>query len=86
MFDGDQGCTAAAEVNQSSKKILRETERVLSDGTSFTNELKKLLNRYSEENASNTPDYILANFLVNCLDAFNASTKAREKWYGRKTF
>lgn len=66
--------------------ILRETETILRDGTSFTNELKKLLNRYSEENKSNTPDFILANFLVNVLDSFNASTQAREKWYGRKTF
>lgn len=62
---------------------IRETETIMRDGTSFTNELKKLISRYSEENRSNTPDFILANYLVACLDAFNASAQAREKWYGR---
>lgn len=62
---------------------IRETETIMRDGTSFTNELKKLINRYSEENRSNTPDFILANYLVACLDAFNASAQAREKWYSR---
>lgn len=71
------------KVPTSSARFFRETERVLRDGTSFTNELKKLLNRYSEENGSNTPDFILANYLVNCLDTFNAAINAREKLCGR---
>jgi hypothetical protein len=52
----------------------------------FVKELEKLINRYSEEKLSNTPDFILAQYLSNALMAFNAAVQAREKWYGRKTF
>jgi hypothetical protein len=49
----------------------------------FQKELESLLNRYSRENASNTPDFILAEYLVNCLESWNQATIHREKWYGR---
>ena len=37
----------------------------------FTKELAHLINRFSLENCSNTPDYILAEYLTNCLEAYN---------------
>ena len=49
----------------------------------FEKELQHLLNRHSQENASNTPDFILAQYLVGCLAAFNVATQQRETWYGR---
>ena len=50
---------------------------------SFKEELKSLLNRNSMENASNTPDFILAQYMDSCLDAFVTATQQRETWYGR---
>ena len=50
---------------------------------SFQVALERLINNYSCENASNTPDYILAGYLKDCLDAWNRATLARETWYGR---
>jgi uncharacterized FlgJ-related protein len=52
----------------------------------FLSELTKLINRYSKENASNTPDYILAEYLCSCLDVFSTTVRTREQWYGRRTF
>ncbi len=49
----------------------------------FETELTALLNRYSAENESNTPDFILASFLMSCLSAWNKSVQWREEWYGR---
>lgn len=49
----------------------------------FEQELTQLLNRYSQENGSNTPDFILAQFLLSCLTVFNATVQRRENWYGR---
>jgi hypothetical protein len=46
-------------------------------------ELAQLLNRHSRENASNTPDFILAEFMLTCLAAFEHTSREREKWYGR---
>ncbi len=50
---------------------------------SFEKELESLLNRYSKENESNTPDWVLSDYIQNCLAAFNTATQQREAWYGR---
>ena len=44
----------------------------------FYNELVSLINRYSKESESNTPDYILATYLEQCLFAFNFAIKMRD--------
>jgi|SRR6185312_6477137 len=48
----------------------------------FEEALEKLINKHSQENGSNTPDFILSKFLYECLEAFNHGIKQREKWYG----
>jgi len=48
----------------------------------FEKELTELINRHSMENGSNTPDFILAEFLRNCLVAFNNTATRRDEWYG----
>lgn len=50
----------------------------------FESELESLINRYSKENDSNTPDFILAEYLTDCLATWTKTTKAREKWYGKE--
>ena len=52
---------------------------------SFITKLMALINEYSLENASNTPDFILAMYLENCLKTFNEAIQQREAWYGRTT-
>jgi hypothetical protein len=47
-------------------------------------EVRDLLNRHSRENASNTPDFILADYLMSCLEAFEFGVQQRESWYGIK--
>lgn len=49
----------------------------------FRNELESLINRTSMEQAGgNTPDFVLAEYLVACLAAFDHATKTRDQWYG----
>lgn len=50
---------------------------------SFQKELEELINRYSLENQSNTPDWILAQYISASLKAFEDATNDRERWYGR---
>lgn len=50
----------------------------------FEKELENLINRYSKENDSNTPDYVLAHYIKYSLQAFNQATNLREQYYGRK--
>lgn len=49
----------------------------------FEKELEQLINKYSKENDSNTPDFILAEYLSNSLKTFNTTLQRRETWYGR---
>jgi hypothetical protein len=47
----------------------------------FSDALTTLINQYSMENGSNTPDFILSEFLIRCLQSFDEVTKARTTWY-----
>jgi len=47
----------------------------------FEEELKDLINRRSMENISNTPDFILAGYLDQCLLAFNLAVNTRKNFY-----
>jgi hypothetical protein len=44
-------------------------------------ELTKLINRYSLENGSDTPDWILAEHMLRSLELFDLTIKARTRWY-----
>lgn len=44
-------------------------------------QIEGAINSCGAENGSNTPDYILAQYLINCLEAFDYATKARDDWY-----
>lgn len=46
--------------------------------------IEGVINTHSGENGSNTPDWILAEYLTSCLKAFDEASNAREKWYGVK--
>jgi hypothetical protein len=49
--------------------------------TNLYEELTKILNMFSIENESNTPDYILALYMLACLRAFNDAVNERTSWY-----
>lgn len=55
-------------------------ERIISE---FERELRELINRHSKENDSDTPDFLLAQFMVGCLGVYASTTQAREHFYGR---
>ena len=54
------------------------------DKDEFQRELETLINRYSKENGSNTPDFILSDYLGCCLANFDRFVNWREEWYGRR--
>lgn len=47
----------------------------------FKSELTRLINSFSKENGSDTPDYILAEYLQGCLDVFDKAVSKRSDWY-----
>lgn len=49
----------------------------------FEKNLTHLINTHSIENLSNTPDFILSRYLMECLRNFNIATNDRSAWYKR---
>lgn len=56
-------------------------EEKIENKTTFRLELANLINKFSKENGSDTPDYILASYLTDCLEAFDSAVKSRTLWY-----
>jgi hypothetical protein len=55
----------------------------INDGNKFEDDLRYLLNVHSAENRSNTPDFILAEYMLACLNVFDDTVNKREQWYSR---
>ena len=54
-----------------------------SERPTFGKALQTLINQYSKENGSNTPDFVLSDYLADCLDVFDKTMSKREIFYGR---
>ena len=52
------------------------------DLVTFRTELIKLVNRFNLEAESDTPDFMLADYMLLCLRAFDEATRLRDRWYG----
>ena len=51
----------------------------------FRGELESVINRHSmERRGGDTPDFLLAEYLTNCLRIFDGIVKRRDAWYGNK--
>lgn len=48
--------------------------------TGLRKDIESAINRHSAENGSDTPDFILAEFLMSCLAAFDHTTRRRDGW------
>ena len=70
------------DVQQTVDAAPEGTCEAVGSASAFREELEHLINRHSKENGSNTPDYMLADFLCTCLVAFDATVNARDRWYG----
>jgi hypothetical protein len=49
---------------------------------SFIKDLSSLLNEYCVENSSDTPDFLLAEYMLASLNAYERITQGRDAWYG----
>lgn len=45
----------------------------------FRKELKKLINKHSKENDSNTPDFVLAEYINDCLKSYDKGVTKRDE-------
>ena len=72
-----------AEVMKDIVDLPERTRPIIAqDALDFKSELVSLLNRYSRENVSNTPDFILRDFMWDSLKAFERGVQCREEVNG----
>lgn len=57
-------------------------ENRLQNELDFRVGLERLINCHSKENGSDTPDFILAEYLLDCLKAFDRAANERSRWQG----
>ena len=48
-------------------------------------EIQEAINRASRESDSNTPDFVLAEYLMNCLNAYEVAVNRRENLKGKES-
>lgn len=68
----------AAENTEYGFKIIHRDPPVQQETPSFSEELKHLLNYHSMENRSNTPDFVLAEFMMGALAAYESAVRHRD--------
>jgi hypothetical protein len=54
------------------------------EANTFQEELRQALNKYGWDNSTNTPDYLLAGFLLGVLNSLNSLVRQRDKWWDFK--
>jgi len=55
------------------------------EGKSLMRGIMDLINYHSRENESNTPDFILAEYLMEVLESWERFTKTRDAWWNNKS-
>jgi hypothetical protein len=71
-----------AERDDLRNEVARLRTRVAHTPAGVASDLAAILNRMSRENASNTPDFLLADFMLGCLDVYERTLQQRERWLG----
>ena len=58
---------------------MKELDRY--DRKQLVDDFAEVINKRSIENFSNTPDFILAEYLVRCLENWNQTIYQRNTWF-----
>jgi hypothetical protein len=81
VFDSE---VAGVYVNQALDRLGEMIDLGPSNNT-LERDLARVLNRHSQENRSNTPDHLLASYVLKVLDAGNALINRRSHWWSLPT-
>ena len=71
-------------MNVETKEVCEPVDCCQNQGDSFKKGLEDLINVHCKENDSDTPDFILARYVLGCLENYAKITRQRDKWHGHK--
>lgn len=83
LLKGKRMTDKGNKILDTTKVMEEQVQKVVNDMYihDFRGKLEDLINRESMENGSDTPDFILAEYLKDCLVAFDKATTRRTDWY-----
>lgn len=84
-YSGDTTNTMLDKIHKLAETLYEDAGDIpsrINEKQSFQVELTTLINRHSLENGSDTPDFILAQHLYECLVCYQRTITARDKWFG----
>lgn len=55
---------------------------VINEQVTLEKKIQQLLNQYSRESKSNTQDFVLAEYLISCLEAYEKAVTWRDRLKG----
>lgn len=61
---------------------MERTKELFKDEYVVKKEIKDILNRKSVDNLCNTPDSIMAEYLIDCIMAYKKIHDANDNWHG----
>ena len=79
MSKPDESVVEEATESQEEEPSLRgpKPDPEIQEESNFRKDLQCLINRHNRESDSDTPDFILADYLLDCLEAFDKATRHR---------
>ena len=66
------------------QNLTQGVKMLAGDEREFKKKLTGLVNECSLENHSNTPDWVIAEYLTKCLMIFDSAIIDRKNWFGDK--
>lgn len=73
-----------ASLEASKRLVEADREEVMKTREDLAEKIRFVLNCASREGCSDTPDFILAEYMLSALECFETACRDREKWYGRQ--
>jgi len=65
------------------KELTQKVSITNNNQSKFEETLRRIINSQSKKNTSNTSDFILAQYLNSCLDAYDVAVQQRKAWYDK---
>jgi hypothetical protein len=66
------------------ENIMEIIKQMSQNDIDFKSELEILINKHSQENKSDTPDFILRDYILRCLTTWKLTIRERDRWYNER--
>ena len=65
----------------SPKQEAKMEDKAVGVSLSFGQALQRLINQYNQDNDLQTPDFILRDYVIRCLDVWGLTVEERDHYY-----